>query len=70
VLQEFLKQQPFSYRQVADGLVLAKQDFRIDNYPTHVVVDQDGKVYFHTTGILPHTVYWLRKSINELLELQ
>jgi hypothetical protein len=36
-------------------------------YPTHVIVDAEGKVYFHTSGLAVNTVYWINKSIKELL---
>jgi len=32
-----------------------------------VIINQEGKVYFHTTGLAINTVYWLKKSIKELL---
>lgn len=68
-LKDFLKTSPFSYSIVDDGRFIA-QGYGIRSYPTHVIVDTEGRVYFHTTGLTMNTVYWLKKSINELLAKQ
>lgn len=65
-LKEFLKQLPFRYRIIANGRYLAGNN-SITSYPTHVIIDQEGKVYFHTSGLGPNTIHWIRKSIKELL---
>lgn len=65
-LRDFLKTTPFKYTIVDEGRLMA-DGYKIRSYPTHVVIDQDGKVYFHTTGLATNTVYWIEKSIKELL---
>jgi thiol-disulfide isomerase/thioredoxin len=65
-LDEFLKTMPFNYAIIDNGRYLAEM-YRIQSYPTHVIVDPEGKVYFHTTGLAQNTIYWLNKSIFELL---
>ena len=65
-LEEFFTNMPFHYRTIDNGRYLAQQ-FRVQSYPTHVVLDREGKVYFHTTGLAQNTAYWLDKSIRELL---
>jgi thiol-disulfide isomerase/thioredoxin len=65
-LEKFLKQFPFNYTIVDDGRWIADK-YGIRFYPTHVVIDTEGKVYFHTSGLATNTVYWIKKSINELL---
>ena len=65
-LKSFLKGNPFNYRIVSDGRPIATQ-YSIGSYPTHLVLDQEGKVYFHTSGLALNTVYWLNRSIAELL---
>ncbi len=37
-------------------------------FPTNVVINQKGKVYFHTSGLTPGTAVWIKKSIEELKE--
>ena len=62
-LKEFLKIHSFGYNIVDDGRIIANQ-YRINSYPTNVIVDPEGKVYFHTSGLASNTVYWLKKSIE------
>jgi thiol-disulfide isomerase/thioredoxin len=65
-LENFLKQFPFNYAIVDNGRWIADK-YGIRFYPTHVIIDTEGKVYFHTSGLAPNTVYWIKKSIEELL---
>ncbi|MDB5253637.1 MAG: TlpA family protein disulfide reductase [Flaviaesturariibacter sp.] len=64
---EFLKTNPFNYRIVDNGRYLADR-YNVKSYPTHVVIDAEGKVAFHSTGYGPQTAWWLRKVINTQLE--
>lgn len=64
-IQAFLKTNPFHYTIVDDGRYIAR-DYNISSYPTNVIIDHEGKVYFHSTGLSSSTVYWLGKSIDEL----
>ena len=64
-LEEFLRTMPFKYNIVDEGRYLAEK-YRVQSYPTHVVVDKEGKVYFHTTGLGMNTVYWIEKCIREI----
>jgi thiol-disulfide isomerase/thioredoxin len=66
-LGKFLPKFPFKYNIIDDGRSIAAQ-YGIRSYPTHAIVDTNGKIYFHTVGLAYNTVYWLRKSIIELLE--
>lgn len=66
-LEEFLKNLPFQYNIIDNGLFIAQQ-YRITSYPTHVVVDKEGKVKFHTTGLGIGTIKWLRTIIQEALQ--
>jgi peroxiredoxin len=65
-LQNFLKTSPFKYKIIGDGGNIAAQ-YGVGSYPTHVILDKEGKVFFHTSGLAVNTVYWLKKSIKELL---
>jgi thiol-disulfide isomerase/thioredoxin len=64
---EYLEKQPFKYRIIDDGGIIAGPH-NVTIYPTHLIIDQEGKVYFHSRGLAPTTMYWLKRSINELLE--
>ncbi|MBE7169361.1 MAG: TlpA family protein disulfide reductase [Williamsia sp.] len=65
-LKYFLKSTPFNYTIVDDGRYLATR-YGVRAFPTHVIIDQQGKIYFHTVGLAMNTAYWLKKSIDELL---
>ncbi|MBL0883179.1 MAG: TlpA family protein disulfide reductase [Chitinophagaceae bacterium] len=66
-LKEFLKDMPFQYGIVDGGSYVASQ-YGINLFPTHVVLDKEGKVAFHTSGYGTGTVPWLKKAINEALQ--
>jgi thiol-disulfide isomerase/thioredoxin len=65
-LKNFLKEMPFEYGIVDGGSYVASQ-YGINLFPTHVVIDKEGKVIFHTSGYGMGTVPWLKKAINEAL---
>lgn len=65
-LKDFLKEMPFQYGIVDGGSYVASQ-YGINLFPTHVVIDKEGKVIFHTSGYGTGTVPWLKKAINEAL---
>jgi len=64
-LEQFLKNTRFGYTIIDNGRYIADQ-YRITSYPTNVIIDQNGKVYFHSSGLSTSTVHWLKKSIDEL----
>lgn len=66
-LDQFLKNLPFDYHIIDNGRYIASQ-YGIISYPTHVVLNKEGKVQFHTSGLGSGTVTWLRKSIDAALE--
>jgi peroxiredoxin len=66
ILKSFLEKTPFNYNIIDGGKFIADK-YGIRSYPTHVVIDTEGKVYFHTSGLSTNTVYWLSKTIKELL---
>ncbi len=64
-LKEFLKSNPYKYRIVDDGRYIASEN-NVSAYPTNVIVDHQGKVYFHTSGFGGPMMYWMEKSITEI----
>ena len=66
-LEKFLKTLPFNYHIIDNGRYIATQ-YGINSFPTHLVLNKEGKVLFHTSGLGSGTVTWLRKSIDAALE--
>lgn len=66
-LRHFLATNPFHYRIVENGLFFARE-YRVSAYPTHVVVDGEGKVAFSTEGYSSGTVNQIRRAIERLLQ--
>ena len=64
-LEQFLKNKSFGYTIIDNGRFITDQ-YKITSYPTNVIIDQNGKVYFHSSGLSVGTVHWLKKSIDEL----
>lgn len=62
-IQEFLKTNPFRYNIIDRGRYIASK-YTINLYPTHVVLDKEGKVVFHSSGLSMGTVPWIKKSID------
>lgn len=65
-LETFLKTIPFNYQIIDNGRSIA-DTYSIHSFPTHVIIDDEGTVYFHTSGLSPKTAYWIKKSIQQLL---
>ena len=66
-LEDFLKTFPFKYNIIEDGRRLATS-YRVSSFPTHLVIDRQGKITFHTMGLAKNTVHWIKKSIDEALQ--
>jgi thiol-disulfide isomerase/thioredoxin len=64
-IELFLKNTKFKYIIIDNGRFIVDQ-YKITSYPTNVIIDQDGKVYFHSSGLGTSTMHWLKKSIDEL----
>jgi len=64
---DFIKTSPFSYHIIDRGRYYADQ-YKINLYPTNVVLDKEGKVRFHASGYSTATPYWIKKSIDEALQ--
>jgi thiol-disulfide isomerase/thioredoxin len=65
-IEEFLKTNPFLYNIIDNGRYIASQ-YGVTLYPTHVILDRQGKVLFHTSGFATNTVGWVKRSIESAL---
>lgn len=66
-LKDFLKTTPFNYDIINDGRFIANT-YKIQLYPTSVILNKEGKVAFHTVGFAANSPYWMKKTINEGLK--
>ncbi|MFI5161446.1 MAG: TlpA disulfide reductase family protein [Sphingobacteriales bacterium] len=62
-IKDFLKNNPFNYHIIGNGGEIANQ-YRLNLYPTNVVVSREGKVMFHSSGYGINTPYWIKKAIE------
>jgi peroxiredoxin len=66
-LKDFLEKMPFDYSIIHDGRFISDK-YGVKSYPTHLIIDKEGKVDYHTSGYSSITVSWVRKSIEGLLK--
>ena len=64
-IKQFLKTNPYNYQIIDEGRYIAKEN-NVSGYPTNVIVDNNGKVYFHSSGFGNNLMHWLSKSIEEI----
>ena len=67
-IADFLAECPFNYIMIGNGKKL-KRSYDVKNFPTNVVIDRQGKVYYHCMGYSPSTTVWLKKAIDEIREM-
>ena len=65
-IKDFLKTNPYHYNIIDNGRYIADK-YGIHLYPTHAVINREGKVVFHTSGLARNTVSWIKKSIDAAL---
>lgn len=65
-LSDFLAGTNFKYKIVDGGRWFA-ESHGVKAYPTHLVLNREGKVVYHTSGLSTGTIPWLRKTIDGLL---
>lgn len=64
-LRSFLKTHPFEYTIVDNAQTIIDQ-YGIKSFPTHLIIDKEGKAAYHSAGAGVSTIHWLRKTIDEL----
>jgi thiol-disulfide isomerase/thioredoxin len=66
-IEDLMKTNPFQYKIIDNARYICDL-YRVTSYPTHVVLDKEGKVQYHTSGLSAGTVPWLKKTIDLLLK--
>jgi peroxiredoxin len=67
-VKEFLKPITFDYTIIPDGRDVQKI-YGIAVTPTHVVIDKEGYIRFHSVGTSLKTGLYIRKTIDEILKI-
>ena len=65
-LEQFLKKKDFNYQIIPDARVVAEQ-YSVEGYPTHIIVDQSGQIVYRQMGFGSMTVGDLNQKIGVLL---
>ena len=66
-LRAFEEKREFNYNIVPDGRSVA-QLYNIQGYPTHCIIDQDGKIQYFKSAYSPQTAHELESTIERLLK--
>jgi len=66
-LQQFLKENTFKYNLVANSKDIAEQ-YSVQYYPTHLVIDQHAQIAYHSTGLGPDTIRKIDDIIARLIK--
>lgn len=65
-IEKFLKKTAFDYQIIPDGRSVTGE-YGIFSYPTHLILDRDGKVVFSQQGYFSGLKYTLDRKIRDLL---
>jgi peroxiredoxin len=68
VIKKFIGNTAFNYTQIPEAKVITMQDMGINIFPTHVIVDENNKVIYMTSGYSPRTVPLLDQKLSKLLK--
>ena len=66
-LNSFLKEMDFLYKIIPNSKEIAA-DYEVLGYPTHVVIDQNSKIAFLTSGLKPTTIQDIENTIENLIK--
>ncbi|GHE57664.1 peroxiredoxin family protein [Roseivirga thermotolerans] len=65
-ITKFLEQHAFNYELLPNGRRVA-HSYGVTSYPTHLLLDPNGKVIFSQEGYFPGLKYTLRKRLKDAL---
>lgn len=66
-LRAFEEKREFNYNIIPDGRPVAKI-YDIQGYPTHCIIDQEGKIQYFKSAYSPQTAHDLESTITRLLK--
>ena len=68
-IENFLAKRTFNYHIIPNSSSFSIKQLGIHNFPTHVIIDPEGKVRFVKTGYSPKTIEGMYQAIRDLLPL-
>jgi peroxiredoxin/tetratricopeptide (TPR) repeat protein len=66
-LKDFLKENTFRYEIIPGESVKFAGDYPVEGYPTHFIIDQNGKIAWEARGANPDNIQRLRAMLQRLL---
>lgn len=66
-LNSFLEKTPFKYHIFSQSKKII-ENYGVNSYPTHIIIDQSSAVVFKTSGLSPTTVKSIENTILSLIE--
>lgn len=66
-LNSFLEKTPFKYHIFSESKKII-ENYGVNSYPTHIIIDQSSAVVFKTSGLSPTTVKSIENTILSLIE--
>lgn len=66
-IDSFLKKKDFSYNIIPNSKKIAT-DYKVSGYPTHIIIDENSKIVYSTSGLGPTTIDDIEKTIESLIK--
>lgn len=65
-IEKFLKKQKFNYQIIADSKEIVGS-YKINAFPTHLIIDPNSIVRYHSVGLGPSTIEEIEKTIESFI---
>jgi peroxiredoxin len=63
-IEKMIEKNIFNYHIIPSAKEIVQKNYKVAMFPTHVVINKDGKVVFHTSGYNPTTISAIEKNIK------
>jgi peroxiredoxin len=64
-IESFLKTKTFKYQIIPNSIAVAT-DYQVRAFPTHIIIDKQSIIRYHTVGLGPNTIHEIEKMIKTL----
>ncbi len=66
-IDSFLKKKNFSYNIIPSSKKIAAE-YKVSGYPTHIIIDENSKIVYSTSGLSSTTISDIEKTIESLIK--